>query len=626
MRTKRIFALALCVLMLAASVPGRAVYAAAADECPGGGEHNWVVYENPPTCTDAGMREYQCTKCFATRDYEELPPLGHNWDEWVTRKAATCTESGTQFHRCSRCHTSETRTVSALGHNYVNGVCTRCGGKDPSVTPKPTAAPVTPAPAPEQAPFDGMNIPSGFGFLRNDPVPEDPLRIVTQPEGGMIPKGSYITLTVEAAGGEGAYTYEWWYVREMPPVDASALADFLNGWAGESAAAVSHAEESTASLASELLEAWKKKNGITGTVDHTVTATEATDSSADTEPLQMELFNPFATRLSSETDSVDAWDAGTYWVVVYDEAGRHVTSSKAKVTEALYIAVQPESQNLYGLSSVTLTCRAGGGSGSYSYAWVDNQDTPQGAGSSVEIHDIGDYLCIVTDNGTGEQLSSYAARVYSEERDLRPTITLQPESVELEYREDGQYNWSMACLAQAFDGSTEDLQYQWSGKTDTGWAPISASETLNKSYDHGTFRCTITDKRNGQYVTSNEVKVEVKMKIWIWHDKPDDKNIVALFYRIEGGKAPYTINIMQEFRVGYEVYDMLARKKIQNDNETHFQAVSADYRPLMYNEEGYLEGYTSYYATYHIEVIDAYGQYCKSVPITIGKNAVEPRA
>ena len=52
-------------------------------------------------------------------------PHEHNFGEWVVTIPATCTEAGEEQRTCS-CGETETRTVAALGHDYVNGVCTRC--------------------------------------------------------------------------------------------------------------------------------------------------------------------------------------------------------------------------------------------------------------------------------------------------------------------------------------------------------------------------------------------------------------------------------------------------------------------------------------------------------------------
>lgn len=46
----------------------------------------------------------------------------------------TCTESGYTVSKCTRCHEEEgerTNLVAPLGHEYKNGVCTRCGAPEP---------------------------------------------------------------------------------------------------------------------------------------------------------------------------------------------------------------------------------------------------------------------------------------------------------------------------------------------------------------------------------------------------------------------------------------------------------------------------------------------------------------
>lgn len=79
----------------------------------------------------------------------------HSWSSWKTTTVATCTTEGTQTRTCSRCGNVETQIIvalghkygaasctepqkcticgettgAALGHNIVNGMCTRCGMK-----------------------------------------------------------------------------------------------------------------------------------------------------------------------------------------------------------------------------------------------------------------------------------------------------------------------------------------------------------------------------------------------------------------------------------------------------------------------------------------------------------------
>lgn len=84
----------------------------------------------------------------------EMTNIGHNGSntvtktrqngDWVTKcsnhefvetvVAPTCTESGYTVQKCSVCHeeTGErTNLVAPLGHEYKNGVCTRCGAPEP---------------------------------------------------------------------------------------------------------------------------------------------------------------------------------------------------------------------------------------------------------------------------------------------------------------------------------------------------------------------------------------------------------------------------------------------------------------------------------------------------------------
>ncbi len=61
------------------------------------------------------------------------------WGENVSitgslKSAATCTNKAVYYYTCAKCNAmDETRTFEygeALGHNYENGVCTRCGGEE----------------------------------------------------------------------------------------------------------------------------------------------------------------------------------------------------------------------------------------------------------------------------------------------------------------------------------------------------------------------------------------------------------------------------------------------------------------------------------------------------------------
>lgn len=87
-----------------------------------------------PTQTDTGVRTYTCKLCQDSYT-EEIPKLEpehkHNYTEKVT-KEPTCTEKGEKTFTCS-CKDSYTETLDPLGHNIVDGACTRCDYVEPAL-------------------------------------------------------------------------------------------------------------------------------------------------------------------------------------------------------------------------------------------------------------------------------------------------------------------------------------------------------------------------------------------------------------------------------------------------------------------------------------------------------------
>ncbi len=110
--------------------------------------HNYVgEITKEPTCTEAGEKTYTCTDCGDSYT-ETVDPAGHHYEnggctncgekdpdhqhsytETVT-KEPTCTEAGEKTLTCV-CGDTQTDTIPATGHNYVDGECTDCGEKDP---------------------------------------------------------------------------------------------------------------------------------------------------------------------------------------------------------------------------------------------------------------------------------------------------------------------------------------------------------------------------------------------------------------------------------------------------------------------------------------------------------------
>lgn len=97
--------------------------------------HNYVWVKFPATCTQDGYSVYTCSLCGKPKDGRHdfiVKAPGHQFVE--TTVAPTCTESGYTVQKCSVCgeETGErTNLVAPLGHEYKNGVCTRCGALEP---------------------------------------------------------------------------------------------------------------------------------------------------------------------------------------------------------------------------------------------------------------------------------------------------------------------------------------------------------------------------------------------------------------------------------------------------------------------------------------------------------------
>ncbi len=92
--------------------------------------------ETPVTCAHHGTRTYTCSVCnqeiVETIEGELLP---HEFIAEPTKSTApTCTQAGKNVSICAVCREEKEETVPALGHNYVNGVCTRCGATNTSYT------------------------------------------------------------------------------------------------------------------------------------------------------------------------------------------------------------------------------------------------------------------------------------------------------------------------------------------------------------------------------------------------------------------------------------------------------------------------------------------------------------
>ena len=88
----------------------------------------WVITKNA-TCVAEGSKKRTCTVC-GVEEIETIAATGvHTYGEWQVTKQATCTADGTKTKTCTVCGATQSQSIAKLGHNYVNGTCTRCGEK-----------------------------------------------------------------------------------------------------------------------------------------------------------------------------------------------------------------------------------------------------------------------------------------------------------------------------------------------------------------------------------------------------------------------------------------------------------------------------------------------------------------
>ena len=111
----------------------------------------------PAACETTGVRTYTAKVTFEGKEYtdtktETLPATSHD-TELVGAKDATCTEDGyTGNEVCKVCQTvvKQGEVIPALGHDYKDGKCSRCGAEEPTTPvepgkPQQPEKPTTPA-------------------------------------------------------------------------------------------------------------------------------------------------------------------------------------------------------------------------------------------------------------------------------------------------------------------------------------------------------------------------------------------------------------------------------------------------------------------------------------------------
>ncbi len=90
-------------------------------------KHTWNQIEDTSTCTEDGIKTYQCSVCLKTK--EEVAYAGHEYGILIEKQEKTCTENGMKAHYlCSKCHlffdtnktqVTEESLIILAGHELV---------------------------------------------------------------------------------------------------------------------------------------------------------------------------------------------------------------------------------------------------------------------------------------------------------------------------------------------------------------------------------------------------------------------------------------------------------------------------------------------------------------------------
>ena len=98
--------------------------------------HNWDdgVVTTKPTETSEGVKTFTCSRCGTTKT-ESVPALDHTHSYTATATPPTCTEKGYTTYTCPCGDSYVADYVDALGHDFADGTCSRCGANDPNYKP-----------------------------------------------------------------------------------------------------------------------------------------------------------------------------------------------------------------------------------------------------------------------------------------------------------------------------------------------------------------------------------------------------------------------------------------------------------------------------------------------------------
>ncbi|MBQ7656423.1 MAG: hypothetical protein IJS41_07945, partial [Clostridia bacterium] len=495
-------------------------------------------------CTTAGKTAgSECAVCgMVLTPQEEIPALGHLWDEGTVVREPDVGVPGLREYTCQRdpMHTM-TESIPALTEPVPSGT-------ERKLTPQDLInglrRPVLPITRPILGPIDR-------------PIFRLALQITEHPQSCSIPYGGSAMLTVKADGGTPAYTYEWHrgIISQWKPIIAQSPAD------GTSSRPITIGGQLT-----EIVEkpVWK----TIGAIRNLYTAEEGSKLVATSLPVAELRWRIPPTLLNLSDQIVKTGSDPTltvteggyqYWCVVTDSKGDSVTSNKALVsyylTPVLTIDREPEDWNMQGNDMWRFDVTVSGGERPYTYQWYAKQPggnayAPLNVDQSYIFNSDSAYpelpandpsfwftvRCEITDNASGS-VTSREAEAYN------LTVAFTSGTYEYEIAPGG----SMELAVEA-DGSFPPFTYQWYVYRPTGTAVDGSQAIAGETGNSITvskpdwYMCIVTDAHG--HTEYDYCVVDYDGSLWISRD-PQDYNVYDYDWwefevEAQDGVPPYT--------------------------------------------------------------------------------------
>ena len=524
-----------------------------------------------PTCTEQGVITYTCTRCYET-DYEYLPAKGHQ-RETIPGKDATCTEKGkTPGVKCSVCGTilEKQKSIPAKGHKEKKlpgkeatcteagltegAVCKVCGAviREQQKIKAKGHMPETIWGYPATCEKTGLS--NGEKCTRCGEILKNQEAIPAQghdwDEGVVTKEAGYLE------PGEMLYTCRrdpsHTKTEEIPvkmKEETDTPADFMSLLRGDPPGG--ETEDTELHIVTQ---------PASGTMDGTIGAYElSVEAEGGRPPYTYEWHHSFRIgkkgfdrTVGDNENTYYARSAGKYYCIIRDRDYHEVISDTAQVYRALCVSEQPKNANLRNGES--MICRAEGGKAPYEYRWsivnggtadmiagapmTENFD-PAAAGVPAGTT----IVCVVVDANEQSVWSDRVA-VYDAEP-LQVGSYTAPVSLR---------KGEKATFKAFFLGGVPPYTVTWSTRAD-GSAPVpttidetgfyTTEVTSGEIGEQKSYYCVCTDYiGNSVYATTSYTYRGLSITQQPQGGDLSKDGGIDLTIAVEGGKAPYTFNLL----------------------------------------------------------------------------------